>query len=175
VSGAARGILVGGTVAGLGGFAHVTASGGLEPRSLLLAVGLAMAVGGSLVRRVRWTFARALVAAVAAQPVLHVVLAGGGHAGGHAHAAHHAAATSADERMWILHTVLAVASAVLLREGGRWLRTMPALVRAVCLGVAPAGALQTASPAGRWTATDDSSPRPIVALAWSSRAPPSPT
>jgi len=103
VSGAARGILVAGTVAGAGGFAHVTASGGLEPRSLLLAVGLTIAVGGSLVRRVRWTFARALAAAVAAQSVLHVVLEGGGHAGGHAHAAHHAAATSADERMWILH------------------------------------------------------------------------
>ncbi len=164
------GITAGGAVAAAGALAHVTAGGSLGP-AFAVAVTASMTVGGLAGPRLRWTFWRALGAAAAVQPLLHLALATGGD---HAHAGHHAM-DGAGERMWILHTAVAVGVAVLVRWGGRWLRTMPAAVRAVALAMAPARGPSVGPDAPRWARTTARAPRAVASLAWTSRGPPSST
>ena len=171
MSGRWSGIAAGGAAAGAGALAHVAAGGAVGP-AFVVAATASMTVGGLLGPRLRWTFWRAVAAAAAVQPLVHLALASGG---GHAHAGHHADHT-VEGRMWILHTAVAVVVAVLVRWGGRWRRTMPAAIRAVAVAVAPAGPPPVVPDAPHWALTDGgAAPRAVATLAWTSRGPPSST
>jgi hypothetical protein len=167
------GVAAGVTVAGLAIAAHALAGGELSGIGPLIAVATCVLAAISLGASIRWTFTRILVAATALQPVLHLVL--GGHAGHPAHHAHHgvgaAGAAGADPRMWVMHGGLAIVAAVAIRWGARWLRSMPALVRALLPPPpARAGMLPIAAPIG--------APTPVLAcdrwslLTWTNRGPP---
>lgn len=113
------------------------AGGGAAPSATALAV-VVILIGATSVAagRVRWTFARLLVALVAAQPLIHVLF--GGHApssGGHdmasmsTHSAH--AHGGGGWSMVVMHAAFAALTAIVLRYGVRWLVAMPACMRAV--------------------------------------------
>lgn len=125
-------------VVGPGALAHVAAGGSLNLGSLgIVTLGAATAAALATAGAVRWTFQRLCLAALAAQPVLHFAF-GSGHAGGHGgHAQHGAHASSAvahaDGRMVAAHLVVSLVAAVVIRWGLLWLRTLPALARALVL------------------------------------------
>lgn len=123
------GAAAGTSVVGLAAGAHAAAGGALDGAPTLAAAAGAACVGAVAAARVRWTFWRLTAVAVAAQPLLHVVLDGGadGHHGHHAGPA----ATHASTTMVVAHLVVALGVAVLLRWGLRWVRTLPALARAL--------------------------------------------
>ena len=135
--GRGAGLLAGIGVVASATFAHVRV-GGTLPATTAVPVMVAV-VGAALVfaPRVRWTFARLIVASIAAQIVLHVAfgVAGSSSTGApshphHDHVAMHAAGGPGVD-MWILHLGMAIALAVAARWGGRWLRSMPGLVGAL--------------------------------------------
>jgi hypothetical protein len=167
------GVPAGVLVAGLAIAAHASAGGEVSGIGPSIAVATCALGAVSLTTSIRWTFVRILVAATALQPVLHLVL--GGHAGHDAHHAHGGAAASAagaaDPQMWIMHGGLAILTAVALRWGVRWVRSMPALARAL-LSRTPAwvGVLPIASPVEPATTVIACDRHSL--LTWTNRGPP---
>jgi hypothetical protein len=178
IGNAARGRIAG-LLAGIGvvasaTFAHVRAGAQIAPAVVLpvvlLVVGGASAVGP----KVRWTFARLVVASIAAQLALHLAYGIGtshptaSHHHEHGGAMHAASGVSAD--MWILHLGLAIVVAVAARWGARWLRAMPGLVGALLVPartVVPVSSRHepASAPETRWAGRD-------ADVAWDSRGPP---
>jgi hypothetical protein len=120
--------------------AHVSAGGDWPSvGSAGLLAGLAMVsvcVSGGF----RWTFPRLLVALVVSQFVVHVALSGAHRAGGERMMASHAMPSHEHAVGWsmpVAHATLAVATAVVIRYGCRWLTRMPGLVLAVCCPTPP--------------------------------------
>ncbi len=181
---AAGGALAGAAVVGVGGFAHVAAGGQLAAQSFLAATAVAAAAGAAIRLHVRWTFWRLWSVALVAQPVLHALLAVDGghgphhssmHAGGGSLAGDAAGLSSHPSShagvMWFAHVGLAVAVAVLVRWGARWVRSMPALVRAVADG-ARRLTLILPTPSVTLAAAPGFDRGRREGLAWDSRGPP---
>jgi hypothetical protein len=179
--------------AAIGGFTvvgHVVAGGRVTSPLTLGLVTLTVLALGVVLATVRWSFARLLVVTVAAQPVLHVVLGtaaphGAGAEGGHA--IHHATVHTSEQHaamlssaghgataMWVVHVAAAVLTAVVVRWGWRWLRSMPALLRAVVYAIRsiPFADLERRLPS---VAVDARIPNRLALLAWDGRGPPPPT
>ncbi len=127
LAGAAAGTAVVGFAAG----AHVAAGGALAGAATLAVATAAAGVGALGAARMRWTFWRLVVVALAAQPVLHLAI--NGDTG--AHHGHHSAGAAghASTAMVVAHLAVALVAAVTLRWGLRWVRTLPALARALAV------------------------------------------
>jgi hypothetical protein len=162
------GVPAGIAIAGLAIAGHGSAGGEVSGISPLIAVAICVLGAVSLRTSIRWTFSRLLVAATAVQPVLHLVMSG---ESGHAHHGAGASAGTGDPPMWLMHGGLAIVAAVTIRWGVRWLRSMPAVARALLPPRrARAGTLLIVVPIGP--------PTPVLAcdrhslLTWTNRGPP---
>ena len=178
------GLLVGVGIVAAAAFAHLGAGGAIDPASMALMLAAAL-VTGLVLASIRWTFARLVLVTVAAQPLLHLLFeSAGGHADGmspDAHGAHHsieqhramlASTQHADSTMWIVHVVGALATAIVIRWGWRWLRSMPDLVRAIVYATCSVPIASTTRRM-RIVVADAWLPDPVVLSAWNGRGPPS--
>lgn len=124
--------MVGLAIVAPGVVAHALAGGHIPLLPVSLAVLAAIAVGTVL----RPTFWRVLLVAIGAQPAVHFALMAGHPSGHDAHAHHagvghaHTIPAHADTRMVVAHLAGLLVTAVALRWGARWLRTLPAIARA---------------------------------------------
>ncbi len=155
--GLTAGTMAGVTIAGLAAVAHVSAGGEVAgTRSIVALLGV-VALAAALGTRLRWTFPRVLLVSLAVQPLLHALFTAGGHAGDPLHAAHahhHMATAPADAghpSMPVVHAAVALAGALVVRWGLRWLRSMPELVRAIAfatrrIGVVPPAPVMAFTP-----------------------------
>jgi hypothetical protein len=127
-----RGGLVGATATTLALGGHCLAAGRPPSWTVLTAATIAIGATSVLLSRSRWTLPRLLALLLAAQAGLHtwfLVQAPAQHAGhahtGHAHTGHAPEPTSAllpdDLEMLAGHIAAAVVTALLLRQGERWL------------------------------------------------------
>jgi uncharacterized membrane protein YjdF len=172
------GVPVGITFVGLAVVAHMSAGGRADAWRVAVASITAVAVAAVLAR-LRWTFTRLVLVALVSQPLLHIVLAHGSHAdqmmehGGHHHEMVMGASSSASHTsMPLAHSALAVVSAVAVRWGLRWLRSMPDVARA--LVVAGRGAVSAVAIAiDRVTAYVSVACTSLAGLlTWDTRGPP---
>jgi hypothetical protein len=179
------GLLAGVAIVAAAAFSHLGAGGPIERPALALMLAAACVVGLGLAS-IRWTFVRLALVTVAAQPLLHLLFVSvGSHADGmsaDAHAAHHsldqhqamlASSPHAGGTMWIVHAAAALAAAVVIRWGWRWLRSMPDLVRAIVYATCSAP-VAAAARRVRMVVAEAWSPVPVVLSAWNGRGPPSP-
>ena len=170
------GLQAGALIAGLAAVAHAAAGGSLSASTAIVPMLVVAALGAAMTARVRWTFARILTVALVGQLVLHVVLDGASRHGEHAHHGEHAglmagSAPTTGSSMWVAHLLLAGGSAIVLRWGWLWLRSMPAMLRAVVLAAQAIGA-PVALAARRLVSSDAFASGRADASAWLSRGPP---
>ena len=158
--------------------AHVAAGGAVDIYALTGLAALSVALSTTLVSRVRLTFVRAITLTLLLQPVMHQMLGdnAGGASNATGHTQHgmpmHASGTHVASSMLATHAAAALACAVILRWGVRWLRSMPAFGRALVVwtrGVA----VPVAMPGERATGQPDTLGVPIaLAFTWDNRGPP---
>jgi len=158
--------------------AHVAAGGAVDIYALTGLAALSVALSTTFASRVRLTFVRAVAVTLLLQPVMHQML---GHGAGVAsdasgHTQHDmpmpAQGTHVASSMLAIHAAVALACAVILRWGLRWLRSMPTIGRALVVrtrGVAvPVTLAGDHAPAVHYTVES-----PLAFLfAWDNRGPP---
>lgn len=118
--------------------AHARAGGSITPAAVPLAAVALLAIT-AVAARVRWTPTRLVAGALVVQIAVHALMSvlGLGHAPGGHHGQHTAhAASHASTEMWLAHVAGAFAIVAVLHWGGRWLRSMPGLLRALLVSVA---------------------------------------
>lgn len=158
--------------------AHVAAGGTVDGYALIGLAALSIAVSTTLASRVRLTFVRAVTATLLLQPVMHTMLGHGtGMTGDAASHAHHdmampAASTHVVSSMAASHAAVALVCAGFLRWGVRWLRSMPAVGRALVVR-ARTVVVPIVLPRDRAPAIADTAAAPLAVLvAWDNRGPP---
>jgi hypothetical protein len=180
------GLLGAAAIVGLTVVAHVAGGGRFTSTATLGLLTVVVLALGLVLASVRRSFGRLLIISVVAQPVIHVVLdtvtAHGTSHGPHAihqnsvhtseqHAAMLSSAGHDATAMWVVHVVAAVVTAVVVRWGWRWLRSMPALLRAIVYSVrsVPVVDLVRRLVGGD---VDALVPNRLALLTWDERAPP---
>ena len=164
-------------------FAHVRAGGSLDANASVPFMLLIVGAGAVLGPRMRWTYARVVVASMAAQAALHVAFGGASTmsmatpTASHAHEHHDHTGSAAMHvtggaglEMWVLHLALAIGLAIVVRWGVRWVRSMPGIVRALFVAAhnvrpIPVIGQRAAVIVAAWCGRD-------VEVAWDSRGPP---
>ena len=174
LAGASAGLLIVATATA----AHLAAGGAIDIYALIGIAAMSVALSTTLASRVRLTFLRAVTVTLLLQPVMHQML---GHGAGVAsdatgHSQHDMTmpgqGTHWASAMLATHAAVALACAVILLWGVRWLRTMPAIGRALVVwtrGVAVPVTLSGATAAAGHHTVE----RPLAILfAWDNRGPP---
>jgi hypothetical protein len=180
------GLLGAAAIVGLTIVAHVAAGGrftGAVTFGLLTVVVLTL---GVVLASVRWSFGRLLMISLVAQPVLHVVLGTvTAHGVSHGrHSIHHTGVHTSEQHaamlssvshdataMWVVHVVVAAVTAVVVRCGWRWLRSMPALLRAIVYSVRSIPVVDLVR-RRRERSLDTLVPNRLALLTWDERGPP---
>ncbi len=166
-------------VVGCALFAHVAAGGRVAGPAALALLTVAVAALAVALASTRPTFIRLLAIAAGAQPLLHVAFGSLASHTSPSHA-HHAGAqhatmlTSTDHAsatMWIVHLVAAVVTAVVVRWGWRWLRSMPELLRAIAYSIRSVAFVEPAARVRR-VAAGIRIPNQLALLTWDERGPP---